>query len=167
MRLSKGVSAYTFSPSQAPNTTHLLSLRHPKASVFRRLATPKPPSDAQSSAGNRLSPDWGLNLLVDAAGQEAAVDDQALSGDEGSGIGGKIECGSDHLFGLAETAHGRAHQQFFSARRVIEQIGIESRAEDARSDGVDRNSLLRPLHRERTGQRGNTRLAGGVGGHLG
>src|ERR1035438_9303699 len=43
-------------------------------------------------------------LLVDAAGEEASIDDEGLAGYKRGGIGGQIDGGSDQLFGLAKPA---------------------------------------------------------------
>src|SRR5450631_2760143 len=60
-------------------------------------------------------------LLVDAAGEEASIDDEGLAGYKRGGIGGQIDGGSDQLFGLAKPAHGRAHEKFLAAWRAVEQ----------------------------------------------
>ena len=82
-------------------------------------------------AGNRTrvnrdgNSDWRA-LLIDAAGEEAAVDDEGLAGDEGGGVGGEVDGGADQLFGFSEAAHGGAHQEFLAAGRGVEQLGVES-----------------------------------------
>src|SRR5271165_2268877 len=107
-----------------------------------------------------------VRLLVDAAGQEASVDDENLSGDKGGRVGGEIDGCADDLLGLPEAAHGSAHEQFLAAWGVVEQIGIEGGAEDSGGDGVNQHPPAGPLDGKRAGERGDGGLAGGVGGDL-
>ena len=65
MRLGRGVSGYASSPFAAPNTTHQTSRRLPKNRADRQFATPKPPSRADSLAGDRLTPDWRPHFPLD------------------------------------------------------------------------------------------------------
>jgi endo-1,4-beta-xylanase len=55
-------------------------------------------------------------LLVHAAGEEAAVHDDQLAGDEARGIRREKHRGSYELLDLAETLHWRAGEQLLSAR---------------------------------------------------
>jgi hypothetical protein len=80
---------------------------------------------AEAAPGGAASLFWvQVNLLVDAAGKEAAVDYQGLAGNKGSRIGSEIDCSSDQLFGFAEAAHWSSQQQFLAARCAIEKIRI-------------------------------------------
>jgi hypothetical protein len=79
---------------------------------------------------------FSTGLLVDAAGQKASVDDQSLSGNEGSSIGCEVDGSSHEFFVPAEAPHRRPCQQFMSARRVVEQVCIHGSVEDAGRDGV-------------------------------
>jgi hypothetical protein len=49
-------------------------------------------------------------LLIDGAGEEAAVDDDDFAGNEGRGLRGEEDGGSGELVSLAEAMHGRADQ---------------------------------------------------------
>src|SRR5579863_10645747 len=90
-------------------------------------------------------------LLIHAAGEEAAVDDEDLAGDERGRVGGEKDGRADELLGFAEAVHGRAHLEFLAARGIVEQVGVESSAEDAGSDGIDHHAFLRPLDGQRAG----------------
>ena len=105
-------------------------------------------------------------LLVDAAGKEAAVDHENLSGDKGGGVGRQIDGRADQFLRLAEASHGGAHQEFLAAIALVEQLLIEGGAEDSRSDAIDRDTPRAPLDGKRLGERGDGGLGGGVGGDL-
>src|SRR5580658_1585641 len=81
------------------------------------------------------------SLLIDAAGEESAVDHQHLAGDKGSAVGGEINRRADQLFRFAESAHGCAHQQLLAARSGVEELGVDVGAEDAGGNGVYGDAL--------------------------
>src|SRR5580658_1331296 len=90
----------------------------------------------------------GAALLIDGAGEEAAVDDDDFAGDEGRGLRGEEDGSAGELVGLAEAVHGRAHQKLFTARRALNERAIERRGKDAGSDGVYVDAFLSQLNGE-------------------
>src|ERR1017187_5659506 len=104
--------------------------------------------------------------LVDAGGQEAAIDGDALAGDEAGAIGGQQDGGADQLIGAAETGHGGAQLELAAAFGAIEERGVDVGAEDAAGDGVDVDAIAGPLDGEAAGEREDGGFRRGVGGDL-
>ena len=105
------VSARAAKHVATANTAIAPVARSPALVMFFMLPNPFATLFPESSTfGAEGSGYLARKLLVDAAGQESAIDHDGLPGHERRSIGGQIEDGSHHLFGLAEAAHGRAHQ---------------------------------------------------------
>src|SRR5580698_2382920 len=82
------------------------------------------------------------SLLVDSAGEKAAIDNQGLASDERGCIGSKVDCCANQLFRFSEAAHGSAHEQFLSTRSAVKQLRVELGAKDAGGDSVDGDTLF-------------------------
>ena len=67
---------------------------------------------------------------------------------------------------FAKTADGRAHLEFLSALRAVQQICVQIRAEHPGGNGIHQHSLAGPFHGQDLGQRADRGLAGTVGGNL-
>jgi len=104
------------------------------------------------------------NLLVYAAGQESAIDDEDMAGDKAGGIGGEKDRGSGEFLNFAEALHGSADEELLAAAGGIEKVGVQVGAENSGSNGIDADAVLGPFDRERFGEGSEPRLAGGVGG---
>ena len=106
------------------------------------------------------------SLLIHAAGEEAAVDDEYLAVDEAGGVRSEEHRGSGELFDAAEAREGGAELELTAAFGAIEEVLVQRRVEDPRRDGVDQHASGSPLDGERPGQRRHATLAGGVRGDL-
>src|SRR5437660_8330178 len=68
------------------------------------------------------------SLLIHAAGEEAAVNNQYLTGDEAGRVGRQKDRGPGQLFDFAETLHRRSQQKFPAAVSFIQKFLIQRRA---------------------------------------
>ena len=94
---------------------------------------------------HRTSLHFLSTLLIDAAGQKAAVDHQHVA----SHIAGRIRrqkcCGSPEFINLPKTPHGGAHQEFFASLGTVEESRIQFRAHRAGCDRVHAYARRRPF----------------------
>src|SRR5205085_12029877 len=88
-------------------------------------------------------------LLIDAAGEHAAIDDQYLAVYKTRRVRSQEDGGTGQLFNLAEAFHRRPQEEFAPALGFIQQLLIESRAKHARRNRIDANSMLRPFDGQR------------------
>src|SRR5579859_618380 len=107
-----------------------------------------------------------LQLLVDAAGQIAAIDGDDLTGDEGGGFGGEEDGSAYQLIELAVAPDRRAHQNLVTTWRLVQQLLIQLGREESGCDGVHADAVAGKLDGQRLGQRAHACLAGTVGSHL-
>src|SRR5215469_6499890 len=77
------------------------------------------------------APGFDCALLIDAAGQESAIDRDDLPGDEGRCFRREIDGRACDFFCLAESAHGRAHDEFFAARGSHDESLVKRRGKNA------------------------------------
>src|SRR4051794_10913433 len=99
--------------------------------------------------GSMLVTRGSSRLLIDAAGEKAAVHREDLAVDEAGRFRSQKDARAGKLLELSEAAHRRAQQKFFSSLRSVEQRGVERRAVDAGGDRVDVHTARSPLHRQR------------------
>src|SRR4051794_31333333 len=73
--------------------------------------------------GSWASP-CGMQLLVDAAGEEAAIDHEDFAGHEAGSRGREEDAGAGKLRDAAEALHRRARQELPAAPGAVEQLRI-------------------------------------------
>src|SRR5881398_353323 len=98
----------------------------------------------------------GASSLIDATGEEAAVDGQHFAVDETGSMGGEKDARAGQLLHVAEAPHRRAKQELLAALGAVEQLRVERGAIDARRDGVHVDAAIAPLDGEGAGQSGHT-----------
>jgi hypothetical protein len=103
-------------------------------------------------------------LLVDAASQETAVDDEHFAVDEAGSVGRQEHGGADELLHPSEPFHRRAHEELAASRRLVEQRLVQCRSKYAGRNRVDAHAFGPPLDGERFRERSGRRFAGRVGG---
>ena len=74
--------------------------------------------------------------------------DQDLAGHVTRSVGREKNSGTGQLGYIAKTPHWRTRQEFLPARRLIKQLFVERRAENAGCDRVDVNAMLCPFDRK-------------------
>ena len=102
-------------------------------------------------------------LLVDAAGQKAAVDSDHFTGDKRGCLRGQEDRCPRQFVGLAEAMHRRAQQQFLAARRALDKRRVQRRWKDARRNRIHVDTAPRQFDGQDFGERSHRGLAGGVG----
>ena len=87
-----------------------------------------------------------MNLLIDAAGQKAAVHREHVAGDETGALRSQENGGAHKFRQLSEAVHGRTQEKLFASFRTIEQLRIEFSAEYTRRDRIYADTMAGPLN---------------------
>src|SRR5437764_4751934 len=98
-------------------------------------------------------------LLIDPAGEKAAVHGDDFSRHKAGRVGGEEDRDAGQLLDVSEATHGRAQEELAAPLGLVQKPVVERGAEDARRNRVDADAVLRPLDRERLWQRGYRGLA--------
>ena len=104
--------------------------------------------------------------LIDAAGHNAAVNDEQVTGDKARGIGSEKDGGTDEFLKLAETPHRGAPQEFFAALRAVQQGRVHVRTQHPGDERIDAHTGGGPLDGEGFCERGDACFAGAVSGNF-
>ena len=88
-------------------------------------------------------------LLVDSAGEKAAVHGDDFSRHETGRVGGEEDCDAGPLLDIAEATHRRAQKKLATALGLVQKPFVERGAEDSRRNRVDADAAPLPLDRER------------------
>src|SRR5882672_3059969 len=101
-------------------------------------------------------------LLIDAAGEEAAVHRENVAGDETGCVGCEKDGGAGQFFKFSKASHWSTDFEFLAAFGAVQKACIEFRAKNPRSNRIYANTFAGPFDGERFCERSNSGLAGGI-----
>ena len=87
-----------------------------------------------------------MSLLIDAAGQEAAIHREHVTGDEAGAFRSQENGGAHKFMQLSETVHRCAQEELPATFCTIEQLGVELSAKHSGSNSVYADTMAGPLN---------------------
>src|SRR5580700_772357 len=107
-----------------------------------------------------------IRSLVYATGEDSAINNEHRARRVTGRVRGEVDSRASQLLDLPKALHGCAHQPFIASRGTVEQLFVQSGANDAGCDGIHANAVRGPFDGERFRQRSDRRFARRVRGNL-